>query len=74
MSTQMNVSEAKARLSELVSAAEQGDDVVIARAGKPVVRLVPVEAPASRQLGFLQVEVPDEFFDTLSESELAEWE
>jgi len=70
----MNVSEAKARLSELVSAAEQGDDVVIARAGKPVVRLVPVEAPASRQLGFLQVEVPDEFFDTLSESELAEWE
>jgi prevent-host-death family protein len=74
MSTQMNVSEAKARLSELVSAAEQGADVVIARAGKPVVRLVPIEAPAKRQLGFLSVDIPDDFFDALGDSELAEWE
>jgi prevent-host-death family protein len=74
MSTQMNVSEAKARLSELVSAAEQGADVVIARAGKPVVRLVPIEAPAKRQLGFLSVDIPDDFFDVLGDSELAEWE
>ena len=70
----MNVSEAKARLSELISAAEQGADVVIARAGKPVVRLVPVEAPKMRQLGFLSVDVPDDFFDALSDGELVEWE
>jgi prevent-host-death family protein len=35
--------EAKTRLSELVSAAVAGEDVVIARNGKPLVRLVPVE-------------------------------
>ena len=74
MSTQMNVAEAKAKLSELISAAEQGADVVIARGGKPVVRLVPIEAPSKRQLGFLDVDIPGDFFDVLSESELAEWE
>ncbi len=74
MSTIMNVSEAKARLSELISGAEQGADVVIVRAGKPVVRLVPVEAPSKRELGFLSLDVADEFFDVPSESELTEWE
>ena len=74
MATMMNVSEAKARLSELITAAEQGEEVVIARAGKPVVRLVPVEPPAERQLGFLAVDIPEDFFDALSDSELAEWE
>lgn len=56
------------------SAAEQGADVVIARAGTPVVRLVPVEAPTKRELGFLSLDVADDFFDVLSESELTEWE
>ena len=39
---QMNIAEAKAKLSELIAAAERGDEVVIARGGQPVVRLVPV--------------------------------
>ncbi len=37
----MNVHEAKTHLSRLLEAVEQGEDVVIARAGKPVARLVP---------------------------------
>jgi len=50
MTVQLNVAEAKARLSELIERAEAGEEVVIARAGKPVVRLTPV-APADRKLG-----------------------
>lgn len=43
---QVNIHEAKTRLSELIAAVEAGEEVVIARAGKPVVRLVN-EAPVS---------------------------
>ena len=39
--------EAKTQLSKLVERAEAGEDIVIARNGKPVARLVPVAAPAS---------------------------
>ena len=40
--TQVNMLEAKTRLSELVKAAQAGEDVVIANRGEPVVRLVPL--------------------------------
>lgn len=40
--TQVNMLEAKTRLSELVKAAQAGEDVIIANRGEPVVRLVPV--------------------------------
>lgn len=41
MSREVNVYEAKTRLSALLTAVEQGEDVVIARNGRPVARLVP---------------------------------
>ena len=44
MSTTVNVHEAKTHLSRLLEAVEAGEDVVIARAGKPIARLVPVGA------------------------------
>ena len=40
--TQVNMLEAKTRLSELVKAAQAGEEVIIANRGEPVVRLVPV--------------------------------
>jgi prevent-host-death family protein len=43
---QFNMHEAKTRLSELVQMAESGEEVIIARNGKPVARLVEVEPPA----------------------------
>ncbi len=50
--TTVNVHEAKTTLSELIARAEAGEEVVIARANKPVVRLVAVQArPAARVLG-----------------------
>lgn len=68
-----NVAEAKAHLSQLLDAALAGEEVIVARAGKPLVRLVPVEAPARRELGFLPLDVPDEVFEPMSEQDLADW-
>jgi prevent-host-death family protein len=71
---QVNVQEAKTRLSQILAAAEGGEDVVIARDGKPVVRLVPVAAPAPREVGFVTGSVPDTFFEPLPDDELTAWE
>ncbi|OJW13058.1 MAG: antitoxin [Planctomycetales bacterium 71-10] len=46
-----NIHDAKSRLSKLVEQALRGEEVVIARAGKPLVRLVPIEADASPRVG-----------------------
>ena len=54
MAIQINIAEAKAKLSELIARAEAGEEVVIARAGKPSVTLQPVsKAPkvGKRRLG-----------------------
>ena len=48
--TQVGMHEAKTKLSQLVERAEAGEDVVIARNGKPVARLVPI-APSSSFAG-----------------------
>ena len=68
-----NVADAKAHLSQLLDAALKGEDVILARAGKPLVRLVPVNTPAARVLGFLNVPSPDERFDPLEANDLAAW-
>lgn len=48
----VNIHEAKTSLSALIAAAEAGEEVIISRANKPVVRLVPVRAkPARRVFG-----------------------
>ncbi|MFC8191857.1 type II toxin-antitoxin system Phd/YefM family antitoxin [Cellulomonas sp. NPDC057328] len=73
MTTTMNVQDAKARLSDLIARAEEGEDVVIARAGRPVVRLVPVQ-PRRRVFGTLRLDVPPTFDEPLDEAELAAWE
>lgn len=70
----MNVHEAKTRLSELLVRVEQGDEVVIARAGAPVARLTPVGPPPRRVFGGLDLKFPDAFFAALPEEELAAWE
>lgn len=56
MATQMNIAEAKAKLSSLVQKALDGEEVIIARDGKPVVRIVAVEADQKpkRQFGSLK--------------------
>ena len=67
----VNIHEAKTHLSRLLEAVAAGESVVIAKAGKPVARLVRVEAPA-RRIGFLTGlgSVPDDF-DELGADEIA---
>lgn len=74
---QMNIVEAKAKLSELVAAAERGEEVILARGGRPVVRLVPVIPSKPRfRFGVATGEVdrvPD-FRVPMPEDELSHWE
>lgn len=49
MTTQVNIYEAKTHLSDLVERAAGGEDIVIAKAGSPKVRLVPVRPPRGRR-------------------------
>jgi prevent-host-death family protein len=61
---QVNLYEAKTQLSKLVEAAIAGEEVIIARAGKPVARLSAIEKPAQkRRLGILdgQLVIPEDF-------------
>jgi len=71
---QYNVQEAKTRLSELLNMVERGEEVVIAKAGKPVARLVKIERPTKRRLGFVKGQLPDNFLEPMDEEELTLWE
>lgn len=73
---QVNVHEAKTHLSALLAEVEQGHEVTIARAGKPIARLVPTEPKPRRKFGgHLRVDIPDSvWFDPLPEEELLLWE
>lgn len=51
MTCQVNIAEAKAKLSELLDRALAGEEIVIARAGKPLARLAPVEPRKHRKPG-----------------------
>jgi prevent-host-death family protein len=68
----VNMHEAKTHLSRLVEAAAKGEPFIIAKAGKPLVKVVPVDAPAApRRLGFMAGEftTPDDF-DTMDQAEI----
>jgi prevent-host-death family protein len=73
---QMNVAEAKAKLSQLLAAVDAGEEVVIARDGVPAARLVPMTRNPVR-LGILEgVVSPDtvpDFLQPMPDDELAEW-
>ncbi|MDR2381918.1 MAG: type II toxin-antitoxin system prevent-host-death family antitoxin [Bifidobacteriaceae bacterium] len=73
MTIQLNIQDAKAKLSELVVQAQAGQDVVIARAGVPQVRLTPVAAPGERELGFMPNPGSEEAAAPLSKSHLRDW-
>ncbi len=67
MGQTVNVHEAKTHLSRLLEAVERGEDVVIARAGRPVARLVPVvPAPRRREPGTWRGQgcIADDFDET----------
>ncbi len=69
----VNIHEAKTQLSKLIDQAVKGEAFVIAKAGKPLVKVAALEAPAKpRRLGFLagEIEVPDDF-NRMGDAEIA---
>ena len=71
----VNIYEAKTQLSRLVSRAESGEEIVIARHGRPVARLTRWEAPAASRTpgawkGRMRMAAD---FDTLSDADIEDW-
>jgi len=71
---QVNVYEAKAQLSKLIESVLRGDDVIIARAGTPAVRLVKWEPASERVPGIWRgrVRLGDDF-DAFDEHDALDW-
>ena len=68
----VNIHEAKTQLSKLVDRAAKGETFVIAKSGKPLVKVSALDAPAApRRLGFLvgEIDVPKDF-DRMGEGEI----
>ena len=62
----VNIHEAKTHLSSLIEQAVNGEPFIIAKAGKPLVKVTPIDAPSGkkiRRIGFMagQIAVPDDF-------------
>lgn len=70
----VNVQEAKTHLSRLLERVHAGEEIILAKHGKPYARLVPIEPPQRRQLGFMKGYVDEAFFEPLPEAELAAWD
>lgn len=72
----INIHEAKTHLSQLVARAAEGEAFIIAKAGKPLVKVMALNSPEADQqkrLGFLagQFKVPDDF-DSMAQDEIVE--
>ena len=70
----VNIHQAKTQLSKLVDQAAKGKPFIIAKAGKPLVKVVPLDTPVGKQvkrLGFLagQFLIPDDF-DSMGNAEI----
>ncbi len=70
----VNIHEAKTQLSRLVDLASKGESFIIAKAGKPLVKVTPLDAPAKpkvQRLGFMEGQglIPEDF-DRMGEAEI----
>ena len=72
----VNIHEAKTHLSRLLSDVENGHEVTIARAGRPIARLVSAEPPKRRELGFEEgkIWIAPDFDAPMPDDWLDEWE
>lgn len=71
----VNVHEAKTHLSRLLEQAHAGQEIILAKAGKPYARLMPLAPePQRRQPGRLAGKLDPAFFEPLPDAELDAWE
>lgn len=76
MSAQLDIIDAKARMDELLDRASAGEEIVLSKDGKPVVRLSPAaDNPRARVFGMFkgQVWMSDDFAAPLTDEELKDW-
>lgn len=76
MDEPVTIHAAKTHLSRLIARAEAGEEIIIARGKKPVVKLVPIEGPKPERVPGRwkgRFTVGPEFFEPMSEEELALW-
>ena len=71
--TTVNVHEAKTHFSKLLDRAHAGEEIIVAKAGKPFTKLVPLDRPQPRVPGRYPLKVPDSFFEPLPEDALNAW-
>lgn len=75
MPATFNVRDAKAKFSRLIERVQAGEEIVLAKAGRPYARLMPLEQPAPRrQPGRLSGRLASSFFDPLPNEELDAWD
>ena len=71
----VNVHEAKTHFSKLLEKAHAGQEIILAKAGKPYARMMPLATAApKRQRGRVKGIIDDAFFDPLPDTELDAWE
>ena len=70
----VNIHQAKTHLSRLLKRVHEGEEIILAKAGKPYARLVPLEEGKPRVPGIVKGSLGKEFFDQLPEEELKAWE
>ena len=73
MTTIVDVHQAKTQFSRLLKRAHEGEEIVLAKAGKPYARLVPLEEARPRVPGITDGRVDEAFFEPLLDSELDTW-
>lgn len=74
MSAIINVHNAKTQFSRLLERAHDGEEIILAKAGKPYAKLVPLETRKERVPGLAKGKVTDAFFEPLPPEELEAWE
>lgn len=75
MDKTVNIHEAKTHLSRLLNELGPGDQIIVAKMGKPIAKIIPLHpAPKDRPLGFVSGRVTEAFFEPLPDEELDAWE
>ncbi|MBW2176628.1 MAG: type II toxin-antitoxin system Phd/YefM family antitoxin [Deltaproteobacteria bacterium] len=70
----LNIHYAKTHFSKLLLRVHSGEEIIIAKAGKPYAKLVPLKQITKRTSGIAKGKVTDAFFEPLPEKELQKWE
>ena len=70
----INIHEAKTQFSKLIARIESGEEIIIAKSGKPVARLVPLDYLEDRKPGIAEGRVTAAFFEPLPDDELEPWD